>query len=131
MFLIRLQPSLREVVVAKNHKTAVAMVRAVDALWNAWGSYNRSRVAATMTQRSRSPALANGKKNDKRNGNASFKSHLPSGSDFFSFQNPGNGMCRFHNFYGNKAHKCIFSLAFGRKTKALPNLCRFGSKFNT
>ncbi len=34
----------------------------------------------------------------------------PSGSDFFSFQNPGSGMCKFHNFYGNKVHKCIFPL---------------------
>jgi hypothetical protein len=35
MFLIRLPPSMREAVGARNHKTAVAMVRAADALWDA------------------------------------------------------------------------------------------------
>ncbi len=73
--------------------------------------------AAAMTQCSRSPAPACGKKNDRRNGNARSKS-CPSGSDYFSFQNPGNGICKFHNFYGNKAHKCIFThfplLLFGK-----------------
>ncbi len=35
MFLIRLPPSMWEAVGARNHKTAVAMVRAADALWDA------------------------------------------------------------------------------------------------
>jgi hypothetical protein len=35
MFLIRLQPSMREVVGAGNHKTAAAMVKVTDALWDA------------------------------------------------------------------------------------------------
>jgi hypothetical protein len=69
-------------------------------------------VAAGMTQRSKSPAPASGKKNNRRNDNAHSKSRPPSGSDFFSFQNPGNGMRKFHNFYGNKAHKCIFPCTY-------------------
>jgi hypothetical protein len=35
MFLIRLLPFMREAVGAGNHKTAVAIVRAADALWDA------------------------------------------------------------------------------------------------
>ncbi len=34
MFLIRLPPSMRETVVAGTHRTAAAMVRAVDGLWD-------------------------------------------------------------------------------------------------
>ncbi len=107
MFLIPLLPSMREAVGAGNHKTAVAMVRATDALWDALGSHNPT-VAATMTQCSRSPAPASGRKNDRRNGNAHSKSRPPSSSHFFSFQNHDNGLCNFPNLYGNKAYKCIF-----------------------
>jgi predicted oxidoreductase len=35
MFLIRLPPNMQKVVGAGNHKTAMAMVRAADALWDA------------------------------------------------------------------------------------------------
>ncbi len=58
MFLIRLLPSMREAVGAGNHKTAAAIVKAANALWDAW---------AATTQRSRSPAPAGEKKSDKRN----------------------------------------------------------------
>jgi hypothetical protein len=91
MFLICLPPSMRKAVSARNHKTAVAMVRAADTLWD---------------------APASRKKNNRRNGNARSKSHPPSGSDFFSVQNLGNGMCKFHNFYSNKAHKSIFPCSY-------------------
>jgi hypothetical protein len=107
MFLIRLPPSIWEAIGAGNHKTAMAMVRAVDSLWDARGSHV-PMATAPMTQRSRRPAPASEKRNDKRNSNARSKSRPPSGSDFFSFKNPGNGMCKFHDFYGNKAHRCIF-----------------------
>ncbi len=49
MFLIRLPPSMREAVGAGNHKTAAALVKAADTLWNARGGHN-PKVAATMTQ---------------------------------------------------------------------------------
>jgi hypothetical protein len=117
MFLIRLPPSMWEAVGARSHKTAVAMVRAADALWDARGGHN-PMVTAAKTQHSRSPASTSGKKNDKRNGNTCTKSHPPSSSDFFSFQNPGNGMCKFHNFYGNKAHKCIFPCSWSKNLSA-------------
>ncbi len=34
-------------------------------------------------------------------------SHPPSRPDFHSFQNHGNGMCKFHNYYANRANRCI------------------------
>jgi hypothetical protein len=40
MFLIHLPLSMREAVGTRNHKTAVAMVRAADALWDARGGHN-------------------------------------------------------------------------------------------
>ncbi len=106
MFMIRLLPSMRETVGAGAHGTATAMVKAVDALWDAWGSHDPT-VAAASTQRSRSPAPSSGKRGDKRGGNARPKSRPPSRPDFHSFQNPGNGMCKFHNYYANRANRCI------------------------
>jgi hypothetical protein len=46
MFLIRLPPSMREAVGAGNHKTAVAVVKAADALWVTRGSYDTAGTAA-------------------------------------------------------------------------------------
>jgi hypothetical protein len=92
MFLIRLPASMRETVGAGDHRTATAMVKAADALWDARGGHDPT-VAAASTQRSRSPAPSSGKRGDKRGGNARPKSHPPSRPDFHSFQNPGNGMC--------------------------------------
>jgi hypothetical protein len=100
MFLIRLPPSMRETVEAGAHGTAAAMVRAADALWDSRGGHDPT-VAAASTQRS-SPAPGNGKRGDKRGGNARPKSRPPSCPDFHSFQNPGNGMCKFH-----RANRCI------------------------
>jgi hypothetical protein len=94
MFLIRLPPSMRETVGAGAHGTAAAMVKAVDALWDARGGHDPT-VAAASTQRSRSPAPSSGKRGDKSGGNARTKGHPPSHPDFHSFQNPGNGMCKF------------------------------------
>jgi hypothetical protein len=76
MFLIRLLPSMREVVEADNHMTAAAMVKAADALWDARGGHNPTVVAA-MTQRHRSPAPTDRKRGDKRNGNARSKTCPP------------------------------------------------------
>jgi hypothetical protein len=111
MFLIRPPPFMREAVGAGNHKKVVAMVRATDALWDARGGQNPMVVTAT-TRHSRSPAPASRRKNDKRNGNARSKSRPPSGSNFFAYQNPDKGMCKYHNFNGNKAFKCIFPCSY-------------------
>jgi hypothetical protein len=51
MFLIRLPPSMRETVGAGAHGTAAAMVKAADALWDAWGGHDPT-VAAASTHRS-------------------------------------------------------------------------------
>ncbi len=106
MFLIRLPASMRETVRAGDHRTAAAMVKAADALWDARGG-NDPTVAAASTQRSRSPAPNSGKRGDKRGGNARPKSRPPFRPDFHSFQNPGNGVCKFHNYYTNRANRCI------------------------
>ncbi len=106
MFLIRLPPSMRETVGAGTHGIAAAMVKAADALWDARGGHDPT-VAATSTQRSRSPAPSSGKIGDKRGGNARPKLCPPSSPDFHSFQNPGNGMCKFHNYYANRANRSI------------------------
>ncbi len=106
MFLIRLPPFMRETVGAGTHGTAAAMVKAADVLWDARGGHDPT-VAAASTQRSRSPAPSSGKRGDKRGGNVRPKSRPPSRPDFHSFQNPGNGMCKFHNHYANRANRCI------------------------
>jgi hypothetical protein len=105
MFLIRLPPSMPEAVGAGSHGTAAAIVKAADALWDARGSHDPT-VAAASTQRSRSPAPHSRKRGDKRSGNARSKSRPPSRPDFYSFQNPGNGICKFHNYYAHKVHWC-------------------------
>ncbi len=89
---------MREAVGTGNHKTAAAVVKAADTLWDAQGDHSPT-VAAAMIQRSPSPTPANGKKSDK--------SRPPSRPDFYSFHNPGNGMCKFHNYYARKALRCI------------------------
>jgi hypothetical protein len=111
MFLIRLPPSMREAVEAGSHRTAAAMVKAADALWDARGGHDPT-VAAALTQRSRSPAPHNGKRGDKRGGNTRSKSRPPSRPDFHSFQNPGNGICKFHKYYPHRAHRCAPPCAY-------------------
>jgi hypothetical protein len=106
VFLIRLPPSMRETVGAGTHGMATAMVKAADAQWDARGVHDPT-VAAALTQQSRSPAPSNVKKGDKRGGNAQPKSRPPSHPNFHSFQNLGNGMCKFHNYYANRANRCI------------------------
>jgi hypothetical protein len=104
-FLIRLPPSMREAVGAGTHVTAADMVKAADALWDAWGSHDPT-VTAASTQRSKSPVHNSGKRGDKRGGNVHSTSGPSSHPDFYSFQNPGNGVCKFHNYYARKAHRC-------------------------
>ncbi len=104
-FLFAFPPSMHETVGAGNHTTAAAMMKAADALWDAQGGHDRTGTAAT-TQRSRSPAPNSGRRGDKWGGYAHSKSCLHSCPDFHSFQNPGNGVCKFHNYYANRAHRC-------------------------
>ncbi len=61
MFLIRLLPSMREVIGAGNHNIVTAMVKAVDALWDACGS-NDPTATDDTTWHSRIPNPAKGKK---------------------------------------------------------------------
>jgi hypothetical protein len=84
MFLICLPRSMRETVGAGAHGMSAAMVKAADALWDTRGSHDPT-VAAASTQCSRSPVPSNGKRDDKRSGNARPKSRPPSCPDFHSF----------------------------------------------
>ncbi len=117
---------MRKAVGAGNHKTAVEMLRAADALLDAHGGHD-PMVAAATTQCSRSPAPTGRKKNNRRNGNARFESRPPSSSDFFSFHNTGNGCANITNFMATKPSSS-FSLVPSRKTEAPPNLYRFSGK---
>jgi hypothetical protein len=90
---------------AGTHKAAAAMVKAADALRDAWGGHDPT-VAAASIQHSRSPAPHIGKRGDRKSGNARSKCCPPSCPDFYSFENPGNGICKFHNYYTHKAHRC-------------------------
>ncbi len=93
---------MQEVEGSENHKTAAAMVKAVDDLWDACGRHDPTVTAAT-TNRSKSLAPVG----EKRVSGACSKSHSPSIQDFFSFQNPGNGMCKYHNYYSARAFKRV------------------------
>jgi hypothetical protein len=117
---------MRKAVGAGNHKTAVEMLRAADALLDAHCGHN-PMVAAATTQCSRSPAPTGRKKNNRRNGNARSESRPPSSSDFFSFHNPGNGCANITTFMATKPTSS-FSLVPSRKTEAPPNLYRFSGK---
>jgi hypothetical protein len=129
MFLIRLLPSMREAEGARIHKTALATIRAADALWDARGDHNPMITAAT-TQRSKSPAPTSGKKIDKRNGNARSKRRPPSGSTSFLFRTPAMACASFTTSTATK-HTSAFSRVPGGKTKALPNPYRFSRKLST
>ncbi len=87
MFLIRLPASMRETEGAGDHRTAAAMVKAADTLWDARGGHDPT-VAAASTQRSRSPAPSSGKRGNKRGGNARPKSRPPFPSGFSLLSEP-------------------------------------------
>ncbi|OBQ32510.1 MAG: hypothetical protein AN484_27900, partial [Aphanizomenon flos-aquae WA102] len=82
-----------------NLKTAAAMAAAADGLWDArGGDAPLCAAAALRPHRSSTPASGSdgGKKADRRRSPAPFK----------KYQNPTNGKCLFHNFYGARATKC-------------------------
>jgi hypothetical protein len=95
-----------EAVGSGNHKTAATMVRAADALWDARSGHDPT-AAAAMTHLDRSPAPAEGEGGDKRASTVHSKNCPPSNQDFLSFQNPGNGVCKYHSYYNARAHRCV------------------------
>jgi hypothetical protein len=111
MFLIRLLSSIQEAVGAGNHKTAVATVEP---------QMPCMMLKAATTSQSRRPRLSvadaqlllGGERTTEGTAAPIPKVVFPSALIFFFFQNPGNGMCKFHNSYGNKAHKCIFPCSY-------------------
>ncbi len=124
MFLVHLPLSMHETVGAGNHMTAAAMVKAADALWDAWGSHDPT-VAADTTQRSRSPAPNSGRRGNKRSSNAR-STPLPA---------------QISNLFRTLAMACanfiitmptrltgVLHPVLGRKTSLPPNHFRFGSQ---
>jgi hypothetical protein len=106
MFLIRLPASMRETVGAGDHKTAVAMVK-LQKPYGMLGAATILRSQPLRLSEAGTPLPAAGREATKGGGNTRPKSRLPSHPDFHSFQNPGNGMCKFHNYYANRANRCI------------------------
>ncbi len=106
MLLICFPPSMRETEGAGAHGMAAAMVKAADALWDARADHDPT-VAAAWTQRRRSPLTAAGREATKGAVTPAPKVAPPSHPDFHYFQNSGNGMCKFHNYYANRANRCI------------------------
>jgi hypothetical protein len=105
MFLMRLPESTREAVGAANHATVTAMCAHAENMYNFRGGYESMTAAAAVQQRSRSPAKTDRKRSEKQ-GKARSKNHSINVS-FFAFKNPNNGSCKFHNYFGVKAEKCI------------------------
>jgi hypothetical protein len=119
IFLIRLPPSMREMVGASNHKTAAAMVEALDALWNTCGD-NTPTIAVGMAWHSRSPTPAKGKKGYKRGGRAQSKSRPSSPSASHKFKTPS--MARVSVTISlSQGPECVWTLAPIQKTNRLPS----------
>ncbi len=123
MFLIYLLPSMREAVGVDTHETAA------DALWDAQGGHDPA-VADASTQRSRSPAPSNGKRGDKRRGNAHPKSRPPSHPVFIPFKTLAMACVNFTIITPIRL-TVAFRLVLGRKTSMPPNRYQFGGKSNT
>ena len=103
MFLLRLPPSTREQVGAADHATAAAMVSYADHVWSFRGGPDP--VVAAAEHRSRSPASSPGRRGDKKGERSKSRSANP--VSFQNFKNPPNGLCKFHNYYGVRANKCV------------------------
>jgi hypothetical protein len=129
MFLVRLPPSMHETVGAGYHMTAAAMVKAVDALWDARGGHDPT-VAAATTQRSRSPTPNTGRRGDKWSGNARSKSHPPPAQIYTLFRTLATACA---NFIITRLTRLIGVLhpVLGRKISLLLNHFRFGGQSST
>ena len=127
MFLIRLLPSMRETVGASTHGTAAAMVKVAEALWDARGGHDPT-VAASSTQRSRSPAPSSGKRGNKRGGtgNARPKSRLLPTQIFILFRTLAMACVNF-TITTPTGLTGAFRPVLCRKTNSPPDLFRFGS----
>ncbi len=106
---------------------ATAMVKAADALWDAWGSHDHT-VAAASTQQSRSSAPSSGKRGDKRSGNAHPKSHTPFPSRFSFIPKPQRWHAQISHFTNILPIGLTgaFRPVLDRKTNLPPNHFQFG-----
>jgi hypothetical protein len=129
MFLIRLPPSMREAIGGGTHETAAAMVKAADALQDAWGGHNPT-VAAALTQQSRSPAPSRAKRGDKRSCNADSKSRPPSHPDFYFLFKTLAMACVNLTIIMPIKLTGVLRPVLGRKTSMPPSHFWFGGQFN-
>jgi hypothetical protein len=120
MFLIRLLPSMRETVGAGAHKTAAAMVKAADALWDARGGHDPT-VAATSTQRNRSPAPSSGKRPAPSSGKRPLLAQI-----FILFKTLAMACVNF-TITTPIGLTGAFRSVLGQKTNSPPDPFRFGS----
>ena len=104
MFLLRLPPSIREQVGSADHTTVADMVRHADRVWSFRGGSDQT-VAAATEHRSRSPVTSPGRRTDKKGRRSKSRGANP--ASFQNFRNPPNGSCKFHNYFGVRAHKCV------------------------
>ncbi len=129
MFLICLPPSMREAVGAGNHKTAAAMVKAVDALWDARGG-NDLMVTAATTQQNRSPDPSSGKQSNKRKSIACFKSRPLPALIFLLFKTLAMACVNFTITMLTRL-KGVFHTVLGRKSELSLNPFQFGTHSST
>jgi hypothetical protein len=98
---------MRGTVGACNHKMAAAVVKLRMHVEPPLRSYHPT-VAAAMAGHSRSPTPAKRKKGKRGAGGSTQSKSCPSSpSDFHIFQNPSNGMFKYHNFYRARARMCV------------------------
>jgi hypothetical protein len=129
MFLIRLPLSMRETVGVGAHKTAAAMVKSTDTLWDAQGGHDPT-VAAAWTQRSRIPTPSSGKRSDKRGSTARPKSCPLPAQIFILFRTLAMACVNFTTTMPIGLTGA-FHPVLGWKTNSPPDPFRFGSFFHT
>ncbi len=116
------------------HRKLISLLwRAAYALWDAQGGHN-STVAATSTQRRRSPAPSNGKRGNKRSGNACPPAApkvtpLPA-QIFIPFKTLAMTCVNF-TIITPIGLTGVFHPVLGRKTSMPPNYFRFGGQSKT
>jgi hypothetical protein len=84
---------MQDAVGSRNHKIAAAVVRSADNLWDARGGHD-PMVAATTTHQ-----LLLGGRGVTRGPAVPVQKVAPLATKIFlNFQNPGNGVCKYHSY---------------------------------
>ncbi len=129
MFLIHLPPSMRETVGAGAHKTAAAMVKAADTLWDAWGG-PRPYGHSCLDTAKRIPAPSSGKRINKRGDNVRPKSRPLPTQIFILFRTLAMACVNFTTTT-SIGLTGAFHPVLGQKTNSPPDPFQFGGFFHT